>query len=96
MKERAEQTRKIAVDTKMGATAVAFMELKDLLNTGVFAKLHMGMTSEEFDARLEATTLRHHGDEFSEEQFSKITEAFRTIATQLNKAADEIDEAPNE
>lgn len=80
----------------MGATAIAFAELRGLLNEVQFARRHMGMTGKEFRSRYDACLYRHHGEEFSEEQFAAIAAAFRNIANQLNKAADEIDAAPNE
>ncbi|MBR4828853.1 MAG: hypothetical protein IKZ92_03540 [Muribaculaceae bacterium] len=89
-------TRKIAVDTKMGATAIAFAELKGLVDVTKFARQFVGMTGKEFKRRYDACLYRHHGDEFTDEQFAAIAAAFRDIANQLNKAADEIDAAPNE
>ncbi len=88
-----EERRKKCIEHKADATATAFSELEDIINKSQLAKQYFGKSQSWFSQRVNGCTVLKKSMAFKEEEYHKLTDAFRDIAKRLQAHADEIDAA---
>lgn len=88
-----EERRKKCIEYKPDAAVTAFSELEDIINKSQLARQYFGKSQSWFSQRLNGCTVLKKSMAFKEEEFYKLSEAFRDIAKRLIAHADEIDAA---
>ena len=88
-----EERRKKCIEYKPDTTVTAFSELEDIINKSQLAKQYFGKSQSWFSQRVNGCTVLKKSMAFKEEEYHKLTEAFRDIAKRLIVHADEIDAA---
>lgn len=91
--ERHEKLRQLTIEVKSGAVSNAFAELEGLISKTQVAKQYFEKSQGWFSQKLNGCTLHNRKQEFTEEEYRKLAEAFRHIAKRLTAHADEIDAA---
>lgn len=84
------------VSEKMGAVWVAFNELDGIINKSQLAKQYFGRTHAWLSQKINGCEVCNQKRSFTEQEYSKLSEALRDIARRLNHYADEIDAAEME
>ena len=92
-KEEYEERRKKCIEYKPDATVTAFSELEDIINKSQLAKQYFGKSQSWFSQRLNGCFVLKKAMAFKEEEYTKLSTAFRDIANRLLAHADEIDNA---
>lgn len=88
-----EFRRKAQIETKSGATFVAFMELKGLINNSGLARQYFQRSPSWLLQRINGNIVFDKKAGFSPEEYRQLADAFRAIARRLEKHACEIDAA---
>lgn len=86
---RREQQNKV----KSEAVWASFMELEGLINLSKFAEKYFGKSQSWFAQKLHGNVVSGKARKFSTEEYNKISDAFRDLATQLEVYANNIDKA---
>ena len=88
-----EFRRKVQIETKSGATYVAFMELKGVINNSGIAREYFHRSPSWLLQRINGNTVFDKKAGFRPEEYQQLAEAFRDIARRLQQHADEIEAA---
>ena len=91
--ERHRELRSEVISVKSGAVSNAFAELEGLLSKTQVAKQYFNRTQGWFSQKLNGCMLYNRRQEFTEEEYHQLAEAFRDIAKRLVAHSDEIDAA---
>lgn len=89
-----EEHRKNCLDSKSGATFIAFTELEGLLNQAELSRQYFDRSPSWFAQKAKGYVVNDVKRSFTESEYAGIAEAFRDIAKRLMAHADEIDAAP--
>lgn len=90
-RKKYEESRKIVIETKDGATAVAFRELNGIVNLSSFAKRFIGKSQSWFSQRLNGCSVMNKKRSFKENEYLQIAKGFRELADELIQHAEEIE-----
>lgn len=88
-----EERRNAVIAEKSGAVWNTFVELEGIINKTQIARQYFGKSQGWLSQKLNGCTLHNRKQEFTEEEYHQLSEAFRDIAKRLNAHADEIDAA---
>lgn len=81
------------IKEKSGAVYVAFKELDGLINKTRLAERYFQRTHAWLSQKIHGCTVLNRQKTFTQEEYKTLAEAFRDIARNLDKLADEIDAA---
>ena len=85
--------RNAQIETKSGATFVAFMELKGVINNSGLARQYFQRSSSWLLQRINGNVVFDKKAGFRPEEYQQLSDAFRDIARRLQRHADEIEAA---
>lgn len=94
--EEYEKRRKMCIQYKADATAVAFDELEGLINKSELAKQYFNKSQSWLSQRVHGCLVLNKAMAFKDEEYHQLAGAFRDIAKRLIAHADEIDAAKSE
>lgn len=78
---------------KSEAVWVTFLELNGMINVSKFAKKYFDKSQSWLAQRINGYDVNHKRAEFTIEEYAKISNSLRALATQLNEYADAIEKA---
>lgn len=94
--EESEKTRSELIKTKAGAVANMFIELEGLINISQLSEQYFERSHSWLSQKIHGSTVYDKKRGFTNEEYRKLSESLRHIATRLNAHADEIDNASND
>ncbi len=92
-KKSYEAHRSVNIQTKSGAVWVSQLELDGLLNMSAVSRRYFGRSQSWMSQRIHGCTVMNRSMSFKEEEYARLSEAYRDIARRLLQYADEIDRA---
>ena len=91
--EEYNERRKEIIAEKSGAVWNAFIELENIINKSALAQQYFEKSQAWLSQRVNGCIVQNKAQNFKEEEYHQLAEAFRHIAQRLQAHADEIDSA---